>query len=126
MSIVAESSFPVVSNHRHTVPSLRGQATLEALLSFLATLSMISILMMALSIQGKEAREKGMEFERIMISEAVARAVEASFYAGGDISMDFNKEGIAYSIEHGRFHVVHGSGVIEIGGVFLYDGSEPL
>ena len=104
----------------------KGQATLEALFCFLCTVAMVAILTAAVVFQTRSIQEKGKEMEMISKGESMARAVETSFFCGMGMSFDFSDEGIAYSVEDGRFHVAYDSRLIEIGGIFRYDYSEPL
>jgi len=100
----------------------RGQATLEAMASFLATAAMITILSMAIIGQTAKARETAHSMEKISGSEGIAQALETCFLSGGNQTMDFNE----YRVENGSFLVSYGSQVIEADGVFAYDPTEPV
>jgi hypothetical protein len=104
----------------------KGQATLEAMASFLATAAMITILSMAIIGQISKARETAYSMERISESEGMVRALETCFLSGGNQTMDFSGNRTQYRVENGRFLVPHGSQVIEAEGVFVYDATEPV
>jgi len=104
----------------------KGQVTLEFLFAFAATMAVIATLAFAIGAQRAEAADKADQFERVAAAESAVRAIEASLYSGADMSFDFYSEGIYYRIENGRFHVSYREKVIEAGGVFANDDSEPV
>ena len=59
-------------------------------------------------------------------AESAARALESMLNSGGGMRFDFRRENIYYSVEHGTFHARHDDKLIEIGGVFHDDESEPV
>jgi hypothetical protein len=102
-----------------------GQAGAEALLLFIASLMVVSILAMAVLSRAGQARAEGAESGKIMAASAASMAVSAACSSGLNMSTDLSREGILFSVENGRLHVPYGSGVIEMDGVFLYDATEP-
>ncbi|NYZ74414.1 class III signal peptide-containing protein [Candidatus Micrarchaeota archaeon] len=104
----------------------RGQISVEFLLLFGATLAVVMVLAGALIAHEKAARDKIDDVERINAAESAARAVEAMLNSGSDMRFDFRDENIFYSVEQGKFHIVHEGKAIEVGGVFADDDSKPI
>jgi len=100
--------------------------TLEAMFAFLALLALISSLGGEMMAQAHDAQERAEGVGGKMGAEAAARAVEAMLNSGADLRFDFRSEGVRYSLENGRFHVLYGDKVIEVEGVYADDDSEPL
>jgi len=113
-----ERRFPMASAYR-------GQATLEFLLAFTATVAMVVLLAAALNAQKGEAGRKAAELVDIGTVEGAVRAVETAAADGG-MSFDFRDENVFYRVEGGKFRVAYGGKTIEKGGVFANDSSEPI
>jgi Fe-S cluster assembly ATPase SufC len=105
---------------------MKGQATAEFLFVFTATIAVMSILTGALIAQNEVAQERIDEIEHIQKAEAAARALEAWMNSGITMKFGFHNEDVLYRIENDSFHVSHEGKIIEIGGVFHNDRSEPL
>ncbi|MEW6035027.1 MAG: hypothetical protein AB1529_00300 [Candidatus Micrarchaeota archaeon] len=105
---------------------MRGQATIEFMLVFALSLAAVSLIAASLRSMDEGLRGKADDLEQISRAEAAARALEAMHNAGGRMTFDFREEGVSYSVERGRFHSSHEGKVIEIGGVFENDDSEPV
>lgn len=104
----------------------RGQVSLEFLFLFGATLAVVMVLAGALIAHEKVVSGKIDDVERVSAAESAARAVEAALNSGSDMRFGFREEGIYYSVEQGRFHVVHEGKAIEVAGVFLDDSASPV
>ena len=104
---------------------MRGQATLEYIVIFGATIAIISIIAASLAAEGTVLRDRAGELEMAVKAESAARAVE-SMLRCGDMELDFREEGVYHSVEHGRFHARCGDRMTEVGGVFRHDASEPV
>jgi len=105
---------------------MRGQASVEFLLMFTATLALISMLASAILSQNDSAKAKLDDFALINMAEGSARAIEAIERSGSDMRLDLNDERVRYRIENGRFYVEHEGKLIEVGGVFSEDDAEPV
>jgi hypothetical protein len=109
---------------------MKGQATMEALFSFLAMLAVVSIIVAAVSAQRAMISAKAGEMELVAAAESAARADEISLFSGMNMTFDSSKpgmgQGVARGVEQGYFHIPYDSRMIEIRGVFIYDGSEPM
>ncbi len=103
----------------------RGQLTLEFLILFVAALALLSILAGSLASLGAKAGANGNDHQGVMGARSLAQAVQSSCSAGMNMSSDFSRFGIPYSVEGGHFHAGRGSRVIELEGLFDYDGTEP-
>ena len=104
---------------------MHGQASVEFLMLFTATLAVIAVLAAALLAQRGGIEAKAADVELIARAEAAAQAVEAMLNSGVSMSFDFREEGVEYAVEGNRFHVIHDGKVIEIGGVFSGNATEP-
>ncbi len=96
----------------------KGQAGIEALISFAFTIAMVSILAASLLAQRDSVEARMHELDKINRAEAAARAVEASFNSGMDMRFGFLEENLSYRIQGGRFLVEDEGKDIEIAGVF--------
>jgi len=96
----------------------KGQAGIEALLSFAFTIAIVSLLAAALIAQRSSVDSRINDVGKINRAEAAARAVEASFNSRMDMRFGFEGENISYRIQGARFLVDDEGNVIEIGGVF--------
>jgi hypothetical protein len=103
----------------------RGQATLEFLMAFTATVAMVLLVAAALNAQEGEAEGKARELTDIGAVEGAVRAVEAAT-ANGGMSFDFRDEDVFYRVEGGKFRVAYGGKTIEKGGVFANETAEPI
>lgn len=103
----------------------RGQAALEFMLAFAATVAMAMLIAAALNAEREEAGRKGQDLEAVGRVEGALRAVEAATVAGG-ISLDFREEGVFCRVEGSRLRVDYGGKTIEAGGVFADDAAEPV
>jgi hypothetical protein len=104
----------------------KGQATVEFLFAFTATMIMVLMLTVAVVEQKERLEEKREDMEKVWAVESAARAVEAALNAGVGLEFDFSMEGISYRAEEDRFLVSHKGRVVEIRGVFVHEESEPI
>jgi hypothetical protein len=104
----------------------KGQASVEFLFAFAATIMLISIISAALLSHKASLEEKEEEVEKIAAVESAARTIEAALSTGMDLEFDFSKENISYTAEEDRFLVSYKGEVIEVKGVFAYEDSEPV
>ncbi len=104
----------------------KAQASLEFMLLFAATLGVVALLAAALLAErGRlEAGKDGIE--SINKAEAAARAVEAMLNSGVEMAFGFTDEGVKYGVENGMLHVAYQGRVIEIGGVYSGNSTEPV
>ena len=100
---------------------MKGQLTIEFLLSFGLTLILLSILITALIDQTKVAREKIAETDLISKISDEKMAAEIAFETNSKFQSSF-----IYRIENGRFIVFYNEKLIDLGGVFLDDKNEPV
>ena len=105
---------------------MKGQASIEYLIIFGASLALVSILAISLGEEEAMLRGKSDDMQMGLRCEAAARAIESSLSSGAQMRFDFVKEGVRYSIEGGRFHAAYKGKTIEIGGLFIYDQAEPV
>lgn len=105
---------------------MKGQATLEFLLVSGATLVLLSLLAASLAAEESLLRDRAEELGAVTKAEAAARAVECMLNGGGGMEFDFRREGVYHSVENGHFHASCDDRMIEIGGVFRDDRSEPV
>ncbi len=105
---------------------MKGQVAVEFLLLFCATIAVVMVLAGALIAHETAASGKIDDLERINAAGSAARAVEAMLNSGSDMRFDFRDEGISYSVEQGKLHVIHEGKAIEVGGVFADDNSKPI
>jgi len=103
----------------------RGQAALEFLLAFTATVAMVVLIAAALDTQKGETGRKAAELTEIGAVEGAVRAVETATADGG-MSFDFRDENVFYRVEGGKFRVAYGGKTIETGGVFANETAEPI
>jgi|GEM_PF-3000700 len=104
----------------------KGQASVEFLFAFAATIMLISIISAALLSHKVNLEEKEEEMEKIAAVESAARTIEAALNTGMELEFDFSKENISYTAEGDRFFVSYKGEVIEIKGVFVHEDSEPV
>jgi len=105
---------------------LKAQVTAEFLFVFTATIILISVLASALIAQHEKAKETVVDFQRISNVKKAARTVEVWLNDRMITDLDFQEENISFRIEDDRFLVRHKGEIIEIEGVFEYDGTEPV
>lgn len=103
---------------------MRGQLSLEFLLSMLATLVLVSAMAGAILSQREAVGLRAAELGEITSAESAARAVEAGMRGGGSISA--GPLGLGYRIEGGAFHHMSDGKAVEIRGVFFADPDEPV
>jgi hypothetical protein len=104
----------------------RGQAAPEFMLMFAATLAVMAVLSAALLAEREGILEKKDAIEHINRAEAAARAVEAMLNSGVKMDFSFADEGVKYGVEDGRLHVAYRGKVIEVGGVYAGNATEPV
>lgn len=105
---------------------MKGQISLEFLFLFCATLAVVTALAGAVIMHEKAVEGKMDDLERVAAAESAARAVEAALNSGSDMRFGFREEGIYYSVENSRFHMIHEGKAIEVAGVFLGDDAKPV
>jgi len=95
--------------------SSRGQATVEFLLVFLAAVVFFTVLVAALGVAGKRAKEQGDAAAATAGMEEFARTFEV--YANDGIAMFF-RTGASYRVENGVVKSDYGNRTIVVKGVF--------
>lgn len=104
----------------------RGQVAIEFLVVFALSLAVVSLLVGAVLLHSAKIRMKTDDLQRISQTEAAVRAIEVWLNSGIAMKFDFSEENVSYRVEQGRFRVEHEGKIIEIGGVFIENYTEPI
>ncbi|MFH1520801.1 MAG: hypothetical protein ABID61_04095 [Candidatus Micrarchaeota archaeon] len=95
--------------------------TSEFLFVVLVSLILIMLFTSAILSQISSARSAAKYTEQINSAESIALAVDSALNCG--ITTEFSD---FFTIEQNKLHMKYEGKIIEVGGVFIYDNSEPI